>query len=322
MTDGPEDPAGRGDPAGRRLAPGQRSRIRPVQWAGPVFGSLLTLGLWELVAHSSGSGWVQAIGAALAGVLLVGLVGPAFQLRRITVAVRQVPGDAEVGQSAELVLESNAPVRLRPLDPPGPATTSAGPTRGARTTVVDVQPRHRGVHPSVTIEVATGAPFGLLWWARRVALPLDHPLLVAPRPVAGEDPEPGGEARPGDVPRMMVAPTGEPRSLRPYGPGDSRHLVHWPTSAHVGELMVREWEQTRDDQVVIALDLSDDPERAERQAGVAFGAILGHLEAGRKVTLRTSEPNGPVTNVVHGRRDAGRRLARAVPGSASGAGPR
>ena len=47
-------------------------------------GSGLALVAWAGVAHSSGSGWVQAVGPA-GRVLLTGLVGPGVPARRATV---------------------------------------------------------------------------------------------------------------------------------------------------------------------------------------------------------------------------------------------
>ena len=59
-------------PGGRRL----RRRVHPVAWLAPVAGSLLAVLAWAGVAHSSGSGWVQAVGALLAAVLFTGLMVP------------------------------------------------------------------------------------------------------------------------------------------------------------------------------------------------------------------------------------------------------
>ena len=55
---------------------GAADRVHPVAWFAPVVGSVVALP--GRVAHSSGSGWVQAVGALLAAVLIVGLVAPLF----------------------------------------------------------------------------------------------------------------------------------------------------------------------------------------------------------------------------------------------------
>src|SRR5699024_2883239 len=57
------------------------------------------------------------------------------------------------------------------------------------------------------------------------------------------------------------------RALREYVPGDDRRYVHWRSSARVGELMVRQFEETRRTHLVTALSMNDrdygDPEEFE-----------------------------------------------------------
>lgn len=43
-------------------------------------------------------------------------------------------------------------------------------------------------------------------------------------------------------------------ALRPYVPGDDRRHVHWKSSARAGELMVRQFEESRMSRVLVALD--------------------------------------------------------------------
>lgn len=43
-------------------------------------------------------------------------------------------------------------------------------------------------------------------------------------------------------------------ALRPYAPGDDRRHVHWRSTARAGELMVRQFEESRMSRVVVALD--------------------------------------------------------------------
>ena len=42
-----------------------------------------------------------------------------------------------------------------------------------------VDPEVLGVLTSCTVEVASAAPFGLLWWSKRMTLRLPRPVLVA-----------------------------------------------------------------------------------------------------------------------------------------------
>lgn len=72
---------------------------------------------------------------------------------------------------------------------------------------------------------------------------------------------------------------GEFHSLRDWRPGDSPRWVHWRTTARVGELMVRQFEQHRDPEFALLLDLwqprsPSTNDRAAVEAAVSFAATL------------------------------------------------
>jgi hypothetical protein len=295
-------------PGGARL----RTRLHPVAWFGPVAGSVVAMLAWAGVAHSSGSGWVQAIGALLAAVLVIGLVMPAFAARRTTVSCTASPADGEAGRPLSLTLTANGPVRLRPRYPVGTVARAEGPPHGVRPAEVELVPDRRGVLLSVAVEVASCAPFGILWWAREIDVPLPGPLHVAPRSGEPERLPSETDRAPGDAPLWLPAPVGEPRGVRPYRSGDARHSVHWPATSHTGTLMVRETERQTDDPLVVEIVLPVDPPEAEAVSERAMATIGGELARRRPVILRTLEDDGPVTRLVRDRVDLGRRLARAV----------
>jgi len=274
------------------------------------------IGLWWLVAHNAGSGWVQVLGDLVFGALLIGIVGPFVVATRARITVRSAPGDGGAGFPVEVHVESRNRVRARPVDPPGPeAFVGPAGRRGAVDSVITLVPVRRGVHDAVTLDIASAAPFGLQWWTKRVQLPLPAALHVSPRcgraqPVLRHPDEGTGDLL--DRPRSDV---GLPRGARPYVPGDARRLVHWRSTAHAGHLMVRELEQPAAEPVTITVELPEDPEAAERVAEGALGSVVDLLDGGAPVLLGTTEPSGPVLGAVADRRSAGRRLARAVNGS-------
>jgi uncharacterized protein (DUF58 family) len=278
---------------------------RPARPFGGIPGSFALIGGWWLVAHSSGQGWVQALGDMVAAGLLVGLVGPWIAVRRLRAEIVAAPTDAVAGQPVEVKLRRSAPTRLTGLHPAGAPTTAAS---------MRVTPAGRGVLGSVTVELATAAPFGLQWWRRRVDLPLPAPLYVAPRPVPAAAPgAPPPEERTGVEGRSSRSGMGaDLRAARPYRPGDSRRLVHWPASAHTGELMVRELERPSGPPVELVVALPTDPAAAEAEAGRALGAVFALLDAGVPVILTTTEADGRRTAPVRDRRDGARRLAAAI----------
>ncbi len=177
---------------------------------------------------------------------------------------------------------------------------------------VMVVPAHRGVYRSVSFEVASAAPFGLLWWTRRVVVTLPRELVVAPRMGEPEPLPPRREHGRGEASARTAARVGEPRGVRPYRPGDLRRVVHWPATAHTGDLMVRETEGPAAASFSIEVHLPEDTGEAERMAERALASIVALLDRGSAVALTTTEPSGARTGVVTDRRTAGRRLARAV----------
>ncbi|MGH9080120.1 MAG: DUF58 domain-containing protein [Acidimicrobiales bacterium] len=288
-------------------------RVHPVAWFTPAAGSAVAVLAWGAVAHSSGSGWVQAIGALMAAVLAVGIVAPVVPARRASVHCTASPSDGQAGRADTLTLAATGPIRITPRRPAGPATRAAGPDRGPRAVEVTVTPDRRGVIRSVVLEVASCAPFGLLWWAREIEVALARPFHVAPRPGATGPVGTLSDTSTGEAVPRVPAGVGEPRGVRPYQPGDTRGSVHWPATSHVGSLMVRESERQADDPIVIELVLPTDPVEAEARAERAMAVIGAHLARGRRVLLGTSEPEGHRRQAVRDRIDLGRRLARAVP---------
>ncbi|MBV8463163.1 MAG: DUF58 domain-containing protein [Acidimicrobiales bacterium] len=137
--------------------------------------------------------------------------------------------------------------------------------------------------------------------------------------MAGADPEP---LREGAAP--VATAFGDPRGVRAYVPGDPRRAVHWPATAHVGVLMVRETERPTEDPVTIDLRLPAEPGAAEAACERAEGTGCAWLARGRLVVLVTDEADGRVAAPVRDAVELGRRLARAVappaPGRETGAG--
>jgi uncharacterized protein (DUF58 family) len=297
-----------------------RSRIRPARPLAPMAVAVAIVGTWWLVAHNSGAGWVQTLGDVVFGALAIGIFGPPVILARSRVSITRAPTDGTAGLPLEVDLTTSSRLRIRPVDPPGPETF-AGPARGAPghlngPDTITLLPSHRGVHATLSVDIASAAPFGLQWWTRRVRLPLASPLHVAPRRGQPVPLPRQYEDRTGDQGARLPSEPDEIRGTRPYRSGDSRRHMHWPATAHAGELMVRELEGPAAQPLTVSVTLPSDPEAAERVAERALGTTLRFLDRGAPVLLATTEPSGPVTAAVPDRRAAGRRLARAVPAGA------
>jgi uncharacterized protein (DUF58 family) len=292
---------------------------RPAHPRAPIVASVLIIGLWWLVAHNAGSGWIQVLGDLIFGALVIGLAGPFFVVTRARLAVRVAPGDAVAGLPASLSVSCGSRLRVRPVDPPGPEAFVGPRGRGGpNDDQVILLPERRGVHEWIELDVASAAPFALQWWSRRVRLPLPAALHVSPRCGPARSVPRRPDEGTGDVLDRPHTEEGLARGVRAYVPGDARRHVHWRATAHAGQLMVRELERPVGEPVTVTVELPLDPEAAERMAERALGSVVGLLEGGTPVLLVTTEATGPAVGAVADRRSAGRRLARAVAGRDGG----
>ena len=262
---------------------------------------------------------MQIVGEVAFGALLVGLFGGALVIARARVTVGEAPHDGDAGLPVTVSIASPTRLRLRPINPPGPVVF-IGPSARPRVDdqLVTLLPERRGTHDHVTVEIASAFPFGLQWWRRRVDLELGSTLCIAPRlGVAAPLPTHGENHRGGDFAHRS-AELGQPRGSRSYRPGDDRRRINWRSTAHAGELMVRELEEAEAEPVVVIVTLPSEDDAAERVAEEAMGTVLRLLGRGNAVTLTTLEATGPTTSRVVDRRAAGRRLARAISRPRSG----
>jgi uncharacterized protein (DUF58 family) len=288
-------------------------RVRPARPFAPIAVAAMILGIWWLVAHNSGAGWVQVLGDLVFGALCIGIIGPSVVLGRAKVRVVHAPMDGVVGSAVVVRIEASTRLRIRAVDSRG-NQVFVGPVRrgGSVDDRITLLPERRGVYDTVALDIATAAPFALQWWTRRVHPRLPSPLHIAPRrgrpePLPWRPREDDGGNR-----DFVRTDDGEPRGARPYRPGDHRRQVHWRATAHSGELMVRELERPSAEPIAVTVVLPRDPEEAERVAERALGTVVFLLDRGAPVLLATVEAGGPLLAMVVDRRMAGRRLARAV----------
>ncbi|MGA2068677.1 MAG: DUF58 domain-containing protein [Thermoguttaceae bacterium] len=169
----------------------------------------------------------------------------------------------------------------------------------------------RGRYRIGPLRLATRFPFGLL--LNRITLGSTAVLTVLPRlgrltqrwmarhheSFAGTERR---EQRPGSE--------GDFYGLRPWQRGDSRRWIHWRTTARRGTLMVRQFEQPRNRDLAVLVDLwqpAAGQEHAEAvEAAVSFAAtIIAELcrKGGSDVYLGLSDPaprlvGGPASAVL------------------------
>ena len=274
-----------------------------------------------LIGRTTGSGWTMVIVSGLVGVAVAGLAWPALLLRRVTVSL-DAPSDAIVGRPFDLHLVVGGSRFLMTATAAGGYKHSSSvdviggpiavevPQSGS---LVAIAPR-RGIIDRISVELRCGAPLGLSWWRRSRQIALARPVEVAPLAVeTGLPPISHGEGGDRHRPERRSG-LDSVRSVRDYVAGDATKLIHWGLSARRGELIVKELEDPEGASLAVVLDLSGNPELAEKMAARAAGLCSLALRAGMEVVLCTAEESGPRAEKVGSPLATGRRLARAVQG--------
>lgn len=281
-------------------------RANPATWVFLALAAALFL-----ISRTSGAGWILVILSALVGLVLVNAAWSWIVMRSLTLRA-SASRDAVAGQAFPMNIHVEglrSLVRLRAddwgiglagLDTPG-------------TVVVSAAAPARGVYDHLIVSVECDAPFGLARTSRRLRVALEHGVEVAPRPLPHPLPIAMAASHDGDgVPQHRLGDGDVVRSVREYSAGDAPRLIHWTASARAGDLRVKELEPPDHPLLEISLDVS--LPSGEEAASRAAGLIRAGLNAGLPVVLHTFDLHGPLSGPVGSALEAGRRLARAVPG--------
>lgn len=278
----------------------------PATW---VF--LALAGALFLISRTSGAGWILVILSSLLGLVIVNAGWAWWSVRSVKLSARG-PRDAAVGEPVALTIESRgfgSIVRFSTDDPVSGLVALDVPTVGT----ITVTPLHRGVLDSVTATLTCDAPFGLARANRTIVIPLASPIEVAPKPLPHPLPAAMATSHDGDgAPQHRVGDGDVVRSLREYSMGDAPRLIHWAASARAGDLRVKELEPPDHPRLEVVVDVSGPS--GEEAASRAAGLIRTGLNNGLPVTVHTFDLQGPLSGPVGSALEAGRRLARAIPG--------
>jgi uncharacterized protein (DUF58 family) len=124
----------------------------------------------------------------------------------------------------------------------------------------DMVLERRGVYPWHPLRARSGIPLGLV--EQRLSVGDEEKFVIFPRlgrlhrsrlrRVLTYTSPSLGRAR--TYPRRHPAAQSDFHALRAFRSGDSPHWIHWRTSARLGELMVREFEETPSDNLILILD--------------------------------------------------------------------
>ncbi len=265
--------------------------VSPAGWLVAMIGVMAWIVGWRL-------GWREGmwIAAACAVVFIVGilfLVGSTD----IEIDVDVDPQRVTVGEpsSGSLVVSNVAKRRLLPLRVEltvgrGASTFDVPslPAQGAHDELFVLPTDRRQVIPVGPATSVRGDPLGLTRRAIDWTKPI--PLYVHPRITRLENLGAGFlrdlEGQPtADLSANDVAF----HTLREYVPGDDRRFIHWKTTARVGDLMVRQFVDTRRSHLAIVLDTRPssylDDEELELAISLAGSLGVRALRDDQEVTL-------------------------------------
>ncbi len=173
---------------------------------------------------------------------------------RVTYTVRNT------GRLPKPWLEVHNPTSL-PGGLPGRAVALGG--RSERSWMVRAQLLRRGHFRVDPLQVRTGDPFGFF----EASAGVGHGITVVVYPRI--DPLPRWRLPPASIEGSHAAPertlqtTPLAMAVRPYAPGDSMNRIHWPTTARLGEIQVKEFDLEQTTDVWIFLDLDEELELGE-----------------------------------------------------------
>jgi hypothetical protein len=166
---------------------------------------------------------------------------------------------------------------------------------------LDIPALPRGVvriGPATTVR---SDPIGLL--RREHAFEDVHDLYVHPRTV-GLPSTSAGLIRDleGNPTRRLVDSDMSFHAIREYAPGDSRRQVHWKSTAKTGQLMVRQFEESRRSRMAVVLGVASDEyaDADEFELAVSAAASLG-MRAVRDARDLDIVTGSEIPRVVRGR---------------------
>jgi uncharacterized protein (DUF58 family) len=199
------------------------------------------------------------------GVLLAAFIWAQLHRRWITVRRTVSPPQAQVGQIVEETIEIRNESWLRKLwlelrdhstlQGHHFAAVVSLPRKSTREWKVRTLCRQRGLYRLGPTAIHTGDPFGLFNSVRMY--PAQNDLLVLPPTMPLDklglpaSDLPGGNR----MARRAFHSTPNAAGIREYMPGDPMNRIHWPITARVQRLMVKEFELDPTSDIWIALDL-------------------------------------------------------------------
>lgn len=305
----------------REQASGSRPLAKLAGAVTPIGWAVITL-IFVGMALAAALEWVEALACALAGVVTLVLAALRVAWKPPHLVSIRVPNERIVaGQTAvgEILVrnERSRPVRSGIIELPIGSGTGefVVPPLGARRSWDEmflISSRHRGL---INVGPARSVRSDALGLLRRVRV-WDEPVVlhVHPRTVRVPFDATGFQL---DVEGVSTGKLSSSdvsfHALRDYEPGDDRRAVHWQSTARLGKLIVRQYEETHRSHHVIVLDTSRDAwdhDSFETAVSVAASLGLANLRESRPVSVTTTDtwlPSGGAMRMLDALSEVGAR---------------
>ena len=290
------------------------------------------------IATGTGFWLLYRIAYIVAMGIPVALILAWLNTRALTVNVERRTLRGQVGQDAEELIEvqnrSFIPklwVELEdPCGLPGHQSRRAVviPSRGLRSWIVSTTLQRRGLFDWGPLRVRGGDPFGLFYTERDYGV--RQQILVYPRVV--------------DLPRFQTPPAslpGEGRfrrrthyitpnasGIRDWAPGDPLSRIHWRSTAHTGELMVKTFELDPTSDIWVIADMEGavqagegDESTEEYTITVAASVAQRYIASNRSVGLIAFGEDYTVVEAERGQQQLSRILESLAVAKAAGEAP-
>jgi len=263
------------------------------RWVAPSYGGWLlaaiALALFGAATNTM-AGWLYVMSGAIFALLLLGAILPIRAIEKLEIrrlAIEPVSAGDELSIELEIVNPTSKPKNLLQIQDILPYVL-AEPQQKAIEVILPkssdrwsyyCHTKKRGVYQWHEIKLRSGNPLGLFWCrrsrqvsAKAIVYPQILPLNRCPLVDSiGQDDSIVLQSQQ----RYQTATQGLTRALRPYRSGDPMRLIHWRTSARLGEFKVRELEIiTGGQEVIICLDTNSDWEEESFDRAVTAAASL------------------------------------------------
>ena len=277
-------------------------RFRPTRRALIISGAGVML---FMAASTAQAGWLFVLSAGVLGLVAASLLTrhnlSSAEVERIAPR-RTCVGDAIAGG----LIVRNTGRRSVPLmrieDRYGafePTVAVAERMRGGEESRVELVKRahRRGVFTTGPVLLTSGAPFGFSRSKRTVEVP-GHTTVVPRWVDLSSFPILEPSSFPSDVlhERARTGAGQEYLGVREYRPGDPQRAVHWRSTARVGQLVVREFEEEVQSRVTLVLaggDFGEPPDSAfEMLVSAAASIAIYALNTGHPVDLLRPDADG------------------------------